>query len=57
MILYLCYYFYTIFIERVVMLEQIKIENIEKTDIIKTIDSIKQYVINTRNKIIYNANI
>jgi len=32
------------------------IENIEKTEIIKTIDSIKQDVINTRNKIMYNAN-
>ncbi len=32
------------------------IENIEKSDIIKTIDSIKQDIINTRNKIMYNAN-
>ena len=32
------------------------IESIEKTEIIKTIDSIKQDVINTRNKIMYNAN-
>lgn len=32
------------------------IENIEKTNIVNTINSIKQDVINTRNKIIYNAN-
>lgn len=32
------------------------IENTEKIEIIKTIDSIKQDVINTRNKIMYNAN-
>lgn len=31
-------------------------EIIEKTEFIKTIDSIKQDVINTRNKIMYNAN-
>ena len=33
-----------------------EIENIEKTDIIKILDSIKQDVISTRNKIMYNAN-
>lgn len=32
------------------------IENIEKTEIIKTIDNIKQDVINTKNKIMYNVN-
>lgn len=32
------------------------IENVEKTEIIKTIDGIKQDVINTRNRIMYNAN-
>lgn len=32
------------------------IENIEKAELIKTIDSIKQDVINTRNKIMYSAN-
>ena len=37
-------------------MNEIKIENIETTEIIKTIDSIKQGVINTRNKIMYNAN-
>ena len=30
--------------------------NLEKTEIIKTIDTIKKDVINTRNKIMYNAN-
>ena len=30
--------------------------NIEKTEIVKTINNIKQDVINTRNRIIYNAN-
>lgn len=30
--------------------------NLEKTEIIKTIDTIKEDVINTRNKIMYNAN-
>ena len=33
------------------------IENIEKTEIIKTIDSIKQDVINTRNKIMYKKSV
>ena len=32
------------------------IENVEKTEFIKTIDGIKQDVINTRNRIMYNAN-
>lgn len=32
------------------------IENIEKIEIIDTIDIIKQDIINTRNKIMYNAN-
>lgn len=36
--------------------EQIMIKNIETTDVIKTIDSIKKDIINTRNKVMYNAN-
>lgn len=36
--------------------ENIDIDNAEKIHIIKTINSIKQDVINTRNKIMYNAN-
>jgi len=34
----------------------LKKENVDKTEIIKTIDSIKQDVINTRNRIIHNTN-
>lgn len=33
------------------------IENIEKSEMIKTINNIKKDVLNTRNKIIHNANI
>ena len=32
------------------------IENIEKSEIITTINNIKKDIINTKNKIIYNAN-